>query len=92
MAGRRVVSDHNFDRQVEKLGGYEKLDPILYPLIDSLYANPFGAAVIDEGEWMPLCRYICTRPQLDLPAFTVIFTIEDDDTVVLREIEPTETY
>jgi hypothetical protein len=63
---------------VEKLGGYEKLDPILYPVIDSLCANPFGAAVIDESEWMPLCRYMCTRPQLDPPGFTVIFTIEDD--------------
>ena len=86
MAGRRVLSDHGFDRQVERLGGYEKLDSILYPVVDSLYANPFGAPVIDETEWMPLCRYICTKPQRGLPGFTVLFTIEDDDSVVLREI------
>ena len=92
MADRRVVSDQQFDRQVERLGGYERLDRILYPVIDSLYANPFGTSVIDESDWMPLCRYVSTIPQDGLPGFTIIFTIEDDDTVVLREIEPTEVY
>jgi hypothetical protein len=47
---------------------------------------------VQENEWTPLCRYICTKPLRDLPAFVVTFTIEDDGTVVLREIENLETY
>jgi hypothetical protein len=92
MAERRVVSDHAFDGQVAQLGGYERLDDVLAPVIDSLYANPYGAFVIMENEWTSLCRYICTKPLDDLPAFVVIFTIEDDGTVVLREIEVHEAY
>jgi hypothetical protein len=91
MPGRRVVSDHAFDRQVERLGGYERLDLVLNPVVDSLYANPYGALTI-EDDWFPLCRYVSTKPQNGLPAFLVIFTIEDDGTVLLREIEALETY
>ncbi len=92
MPARRVASDHAFDRQVEKLGGYERLDPVLFPVIDSLYANPYGAFRVEENDWTPLCRYIVTKPTDDLPAFVVVFTIEDDDMVLLREIEPLEDY
>ena len=91
MPGRRIVSDHAFDRQVERLGGYERLDPVLNPVIDSLYANPYGAFMV-EDDWVPLCRYVCTKAVLGLPAFLVIFTIEDDGTVLLREIEALEAY
>jgi hypothetical protein len=92
MADRRVASNPAFDRQVEKLGGYERLDPVLFPVIDSLYANPYGAFLVDENEWTPLCRYIITKPTHDLPAFVVTFTIEDDGMVLLREIENLKAY
>jgi len=92
MADRRVASNPAFDRQVEKLGGYERLDPVLFPVIDSLYANPYGAFLVDENEWTQIGRYIITKPTHDLPAFVVTFTIEDDGMVLLREIENLKAY
>jgi hypothetical protein len=60
--------------------------------VDGLYANPLGYPVIDEIDWIPLCRYAVTKPLDDLPGFVVLFTIEDDETVILREIERAEDY
>lgn len=91
MPGRRVRSSHDFDRQVEELGGYEKLDPVLDPVVDGLYDNPYGYNVIQD-DWIPLCRYARTVPQDDLPAFVILFVIEEDGAIELREIWPDEVY
>jgi hypothetical protein len=91
MAGRRICSSHEFDRQVETLGGYEKLDPILSPIIDGLYIDPYGYRLI-QNDWIPLCRYAHTIPQDSLPAFIVLFVIEEDGGIELREIWSDEDY
>jgi hypothetical protein len=91
MAGRRIRSSREFDRQVEALGGYEKLDLVLDPVVDGLYTDPYGYTVIQD-DWMPLCRYARTVPVDDLPAFVVLFVIEEDGGVELQEIWPDEDY
>lgn len=91
MAGRRVRSSHEFDCQVEGLGGYEKLDLVLNPVVDGLYSDPYGYTIIQD-DWIPLCRYARTIPQGDLPAFIVLFVIEEGGGVELREIWPDEDY
>jgi hypothetical protein len=91
MAGHPIRSSHEFDRQVEELGGYEKLDQVLDPIVDGLYVDPYGYAVL-ENDWISLCRYARTIPQNDLPAFIVLFVIEEDGSVELREIWPDEDY
>jgi len=86
MSGRKIISDDAFDREVERLGGFEKFDPILAPIIDGLYANPYGYPTI-QHDWFPLCRYAMTKPARGLPAHVVTFTIDDSDgTVTLRDI------
>lgn len=62
---RRVVSEASFDAAVARLGGYQRLDPVLFPVIDSLYADPFGFPSI-EDDWTPLCRYATTKPTAGL--------------------------
>ena len=69
MAGRRVCSSHEFDRQVEELGGYEKFDDILAPIIDGLYYNPYGYCIA-QNDWVKLCRYARTIPQHERPAIS----------------------
>ena len=91
MAGRRVRSSRDFDHQVERLGGYEKLDLVLNPVVDGLYADPYGYIVI-QHDLLPLCRYARTIPQDGLPSFIVLFVIEEDGGVELREIWPDEDY
>lgn len=91
MRGRRIYSSHLFDRQVERLGGYEKLDPILEPVIDGLYLNPYGYTLI-QNDWIQACRYAHTIPRGDVPGLVIIFTIENDGAVELREIWPDEDY
>jgi hypothetical protein len=91
MRGRRVLSSHEFDRQVAELGGYEKLDSVLEPVIDGLYEDPYGYPLI-QNDWVPLCRYTHTIPQDDLPSLVVMFTIKDDGAVELCEIWPDEEY
>lgn len=91
MAGRRVRSSHDFDHQVGRLGGYEKLDLVLNPVVDGLYIDPYGYNII-QHDLIPLCRYARTIPQDELPAFIVLFVIEEDGGVELREIWPDEGY
>jgi hypothetical protein len=91
MHGRRIISDHLFDREVERLGGFEKIDRALLPIIDALSANPYGFRIIQD-DWFPLCRYAVTKPFDGLPGFVVTFTIEEDRTVILREIWEKDEY
>lgn len=91
MAGRTIISDHCFDREVERLGGFEKVDPILAPIIDGLYSNPYGYPTI-QADWFALCRYVVTKPVDDIPPLVVQFTIEDDGTVILRGIFEKDEY
>lgn len=91
MRGRRVYSSHKFDRQVDRLGGYEKLDPLLEPVIDGLYANPYGYPLV-QNDWLPACRYAHTLPHGDVSSLVIIFTIDSEGGVELRELWPDEDY
>jgi hypothetical protein len=88
---RRVVFEKTFDLTVEQFGGYQRLDPVLEPVSDSLYANPFGFPLV-EDDWFPACRYVVTKPQHDLPSFVIVFTIDEDETVSIRDIFENEDY
>jgi hypothetical protein len=89
--GRRIYSDAEFDQQVAALGGYEKLDPALNPVIDGLYDDPYGYPII-QNDWISLRRYARTIPQNGLPGFVVTFVIQEDGTIELCEIWPDEDY
>jgi hypothetical protein len=89
--GRRVYSDAEFDQQVSALGGYEKLDLVLNPVIDGLYDDPYGYPLI-QNDWIPLRRYARTVPQIDLPSFVITFVIQEDGTIELSEIWTDEDY
>ena len=89
---RRVVFEASFEAAVVKFGGYQRLDPVLFPIVDSLYANPFGFPVL-EDDWIPLCRFAVTKPMHDIPSFVVIFTIDSEQGVIsLRDIFENEDY
>ncbi|HVH77624.1 MAG TPA: hypothetical protein VM755_22130 [Stellaceae bacterium] len=85
-----MVFEASFEAAVAQLGGYQRLDSVLFPVIDSLYADPFGFPVVEDG-WIPFCRYAVTKPTLELPAFIVVFTI-DEEMVSLRDIFENEDY
>lgn len=93
MRGNRrvVVFEETFAFAVEAFGGYQRLDRILEPVVDSLYANPFGAQLVEDN-WFPLCRYIVTKPLDDLPSFVITFTIDEDEVVSIRDIFKNEDY
>jgi hypothetical protein len=91
MAGRKIISDQWFDREVERLGGFEKLDPILAPIIESLYSNPYVYPTI-QNDWVRLCRYAATKPAHGQPGFIVAFTIETDGAVTLHDIFEKEEF
>jgi|HubBroStandDraft_6_1064221.scaffolds.fasta_scaffold63714_2 hypothetical protein len=87
MRGSRVVVfDQTFDDAVERYGGYERLDIVLAPIVDGLYANPYGYPLVQD-DWYALCRYARTKAFEGIPEFIVSFTIEDNGEVVIRDIE-----
>jgi hypothetical protein len=86
MSGRKIISDEWFDREVGRLGGFEKIDPIIAPIVESLYANPYGYPII-QNDWVQLCRYATTKRVQGRPQYVVTFTIDESDgTVTFRDI------
>lgn len=88
---RRVYSSAEFDRQVADLGGYEKLDPVIGPVVDGLYDDPYGYPVI-QHDLIPLRRYARTIPQDDIPGLVITIIIQEDGIVELSEIWADEDY
>ena len=80
-----VIEDEAFRKQVEKLGGAEVIDLALETIMDGLCHNPRGFHFQEAGDFS--FRYAKTHPIGDIPAFTVIFILDKDDNVHLKQIE-----
>lgn len=81
-----IIEDEAFRRQVEQLGGAEVVDQALDTIMDGLCHNPRGFHFHEAGEYS--FRYARTHAiGDDIPAFTVIFILDNDDNVHLKQIE-----
>ena len=80
-----VIEDEEFRAQVEALGGFEVIDIALSTIMDGLCNNPSGFYRFEHEEYS--FRYAKTHPIEDLPAFTVIFILDRDGNVYLKQIE-----
>ena len=82
---RKIVEDDDFNEQVRQLGGHARVDPALDTILDGLMRNPEGFYKF-EGEDYSF-RYAKTVAFGDLPAFLVIFILDIDGNVYLKQIE-----
>ena len=81
-----IIEDEAFCKQVEQLGGAEVIDLALETIMDGLCHNPRGFHYHEAGNFS--FRYAKTHPiGDDIPGFTVIFILDKDDNVHLKQIE-----
>lgn len=82
---RSIISSHEFDRQVEALGGAKALDEVFLPLVDVLTVNPYSFPLFEND--FTSFRYALTKENAVTPALAIIFTIDENKNVVLEWIE-----
>lgn len=82
---RSIISTHDFDRQVESLGGAKALDEVLSPLMEALSNDPYGFNKFEND--FTSFRYVLTKETLFTPALSIVFTIDENKNVVLEHIE-----
>lgn len=82
---RSIISTHEFDRQVESLGGAKALDEVLSPLMEALSRDPYGFTKF-ENDYTSF-RYAMTRETILTPRLAIVFTIDENKNVVLENIE-----
>lgn len=85
---RSIISTHEFDRQVELLGGAKALDEVLSPLMEALSNDPYGFNKF-ENDYTSF-RYAMTRETVLTAPLAIVFTIDENKNVVLEYIEVIE--
>jgi hypothetical protein len=87
---RRIIYLPEFDEQARVLGGIRLIDQVLRPVIDALERNPRAFRVV-ETPWFRV-RYATTRQVGNVPPLVVIFSIDEDDDVLMEWIEALAGY
>jgi hypothetical protein len=87
---RRIIYMPEFDDQANALGGIRLIDQALRPVIDVLERNPRAFRII-ETSWFRV-RYATTRQVGNVPPLLVIFSIDEDDDVLMEWVEPLRQY
>lgn len=87
---REIFFSPNCDEAADKIGGYQRLDDSLIPVLDALEKNPYGFPK-NESDWYSY-RAIITKPFQKCPSLLWIFYIETSGNVVLDHVEEYERY
>lgn len=87
---RAIIYDKSFDADVEELGGYLLLDPVIDAVIDGLSRNPYAFPKF-ENDFISF-RYAVTSKYDDIPPLVIVFRIEKNGSVVLEHIEENLEY
>jgi hypothetical protein len=87
---RRIIYLPEFDEQAKVLGGIQIVDQALRPIVDALERNPRAFRVI-ETPWFRV-RYAATRQVGNVPPLLIIFSIDEDDDVVMEWVETLGSY
>jgi hypothetical protein len=83
---RNIIESDHFAKCVESLGGYRAIDRALETIMEALARNPYGFPAI-ENDWVRF-RYARTSMiERYIPALVVVFTIDNDHSVVLEWLE-----
>lgn len=89
-----VVEEHSFEIAAAQLGGLQKVDRALAPIMSGIYGNPLGYAVVPGSNGIRLARTRLVIDKLELiQALRVWFRVnEATQTVYLlyAEIAPPE--
>ena len=82
---RQIIFSKDFDKAVEKIGGYRVADEALEVVIDGLRLNPYGFPKF-ENDWTSF-RYVITNPVGTAPSLLFIFQVLSDKDVELTHVE-----
>ncbi|WP_419826698.1 hypothetical protein [Sphingomonas sp.] len=82
---RRIVEDPQFTEQVRQLGGARRIDVALDTIMDGLMRDPEGFARFDSEHFS--FRYAKTVLIGKIAALTVVFVLDQDGNVFLKQIE-----
>jgi len=70
---RQIVYARSFDKAVEALGGYRRIDRALEAVIDAISNNPYEFPLIEND--FTRARYAVTKQVGDIPPLVVIFEV-----------------
>jgi hypothetical protein len=88
--GRNIFFSENCNAAAEAVGGYQRIDVSLIPILDALERNPYGFPKV-ESDWFS-ARYIVTKPFEGSPALIWLFFVEANGDVVIDHVEIYEGY
>ena len=75
----------DFDKAVEKIGGYRVADDALEVVMDGLRLNPYGFPKF-ENDWTSF-RYVITKAVGTTPSLLFVFQVLSDKDVELTHVE-----
>ena len=82
---REIKASPAFTSDVEALGGYRAIDLALEAIIEALYRDPYGFPHF-QNDWTSF-RYARTKRVSSVPPLVVVFTIDDNNDVILQHVE-----
>lgn len=82
---RQIIFSKDFDKAVEKIGGYRVADDALEVVMDGLRLNPYGFPKF-ENDWVSF-RYVITKAVDIAPSLLFVFRILSDKDVELTHVE-----
>ena len=85
-----IIFAPSCDIAAEALGGYERIDRALDPVIEGLSVNPYRYEKIESDFYQ--ARYVVTRSVGDVPPLVWIFRIEANNDVLIVGVEAFEAY
>ena len=88
--GRSVFFSSACDAAAARLGGYERIDLALEAAYQALLVNPYGLPLIESDHYR--ARYVITIQVGDIPPLVWVFTINDQNDVVITHVERLDSY
>ena len=87
---RTVIFSTSCGVAAQRLGGYEKIDVTLEAAYQALMVNPYGFPKIESDLYR--ARYVITIEVGDIPSLVWLFTINDQNDVVMNHVERLDPY
>lgn len=87
---REIIYSKDFDKAVDKLGGYRSVDRAIDTVLDGLRRDPYGFNKFENDHLS--FRYAITKPIEEMPALAVVFVINTQKDVILEHVEEYQDY
>lgn len=88
---REIRFSRQCDESIVRLGGHEFLEEAVNAIYDPLSRDPYQCSII-QTDWTFAARYIITEQINTIPRLVWYFTIRQDGSVDVEEVETLDEY